>query len=160
VLQRRGFARVEGAWVPNWQFDAICLEQSLAETAGARFALDLLPVAWHGNPPGAAMQILVPSVGDAWFDPDELRDRTLARHEDSGAECAECGIWRWLPLPSDELPSLRMESFPEGVDIAASPEWFGDGWQAFRQILVRRQLAGLIAGTSPRDFRIRGSFGH
>jgi hypothetical protein len=52
-----------------------------------------------------------------------------------------------------------MESFSDGVDVAASPEWFGDGWQAFRQILFRRPLAELIANASPRDFRIRDSFG-
>ena len=30
VLQRRGLT-VSGAWVPNWQFDVICMEQSLAD---------------------------------------------------------------------------------------------------------------------------------
>ena len=39
--------------------------------------------------------------------------------------------------------------------IAASPEWFGDGWSAFREILVRRELAELIVASSPRDFRIQ-----
>jgi hypothetical protein len=40
------------------------------------------------------------------------------------------------------------------LDVAASPEWFGDGWNAFRQILVRRELPELVVETSPRDFRI------
>ena len=73
VLQRKGFKVVEGAWVPNWQFDALCLERSVADEAASRFELDLLKVEWHGTPPGEAMQIVVPSVGEAWFDPDELR---------------------------------------------------------------------------------------
>lgn len=41
------------------------------------------------------------------------------------------------------------------VDIATSPEWFGDGLEAFRQVLVRRQLAEIIAAASPKDFLIR-----
>lgn len=155
VLERRGFDRLEGAWVPHWRFDAYCLEQSLAENAARRFKLQMRPVAWHGARPGGAMQIVVASVGSAWFDPDELRERTRSRHGASGATCGECGIWRWLPLAAADLPSLRVEAFPEGADIAASPEWFGDGRKAFRQILVRRQLAELLAEASPRDFVVR-----
>lgn len=138
VLQRRGFARVEGAWVPNWQFGAICLERSLSDIAAARFAVDLLPVAWDDDPISEAMQIVVPSVGDAWFDPDELRERTKARHGASGAECSTCGIWRWLPLPSEELPRLRIESFPGGR-YRREPR------------MVRRRMAGFPADPrSPR----------
>jgi hypothetical protein len=35
--------------------------------------------------------------------------------------------------------------------VAASPEWFGDGWNAFRQIVVRRELAHVIVDASPHD---------
>ncbi|MEU0091068.1 hypothetical protein [Kribbella sp. NPDC006257] len=41
------------------------------------------------------------------------------------------------------------------TDIAASPEWFGDGWKAFREVLVRRELAELLVAESPRDFKIQ-----
>lgn len=36
----------------------------------------------------------------------------------------------------------------------ANPEWFGNGWKAFRQVLVRRELAELLAAASPRDFKV------
>jgi hypothetical protein len=38
--------------------------------------------------------------------------------------------------------------------VACRPEWFGDGWNAFREVLVRRELASMIVDASPRDFRI------
>ncbi|MEZ5096453.1 MAG: hypothetical protein R2731_10230 [Nocardioides sp.] len=155
VLQRKGFKAVEGAWVPNWQFDALCLERSVATDAAARFQLDLLKVEWHGAPPGEAMQVVVSSVGDAWFDPDELRAKATEQHGTAGAECSDCGTWRWMPLAFGTLPPLRIVPALDGVDIAASPEWFGDGWSAYRQILVRRELAEFIAAASPRDFKVQ-----
>jgi hypothetical protein len=155
ILQRQGFASVEGAWVPYWHFDAFCLERSVAERAAeAGFALPLLPVDWHGAPPGDAMQIVPPVVGDLWFDKDELRARTSAKHGEAGARCDECGVWRWYPLLSGEMPPYRYAPI-DGVDVAASPEWFGDGMKAFRQIVVRRALAEFVVAASPRDFRIR-----
>ena len=100
------------------------------------------------------MQIVVPSVREAWFDPDELRAKESEQHGTAGAACSDCGIWRWMPLTFGTLPPLRITPPLEGVDIAASPEWFGDGWSAYRQILVRRELAEFIAASSPRDFRV------
>ncbi|HEY8457426.1 MAG TPA: hypothetical protein VIL34_17670 [Actinopolymorphaceae bacterium] len=59
---------------------------------------------------------------------------------------------RRTPTPPDGVDRAT----PLGdVDVAASPEWFGDGWKAFRQILFRRELAELIASASPRDFDIQ-----
>src|ERR1041385_8225879 len=92
ILQQRGFGDVTGAWVPNWQFDALCLEASLAAEAARRFDLPLLEVEWHGEPPGTAMQIVAPTVGEDWFDADELRQKTEARHGASGAHCTECAV--------------------------------------------------------------------
>jgi hypothetical protein len=40
------------------------------------------------------------------------------------------------------------------VAVAASPEWFGDRGNAFRQVLVLRDLAEMIVAASPRDFGI------
>lgn len=156
VLQRKGFKDVEGGWVPNWQFDVICVEAAVADQAAAQFNLDVRPVRWSPTSPGDAVQIVVPTVGDVWFDHDELRVKATERHGVAGAACAECGVWRWMPLAFGFLPPLRIApSLGEDVDIAASPEWFGDGWKAFRQILVRRELAELIAASSPRDFRVQ-----
>jgi hypothetical protein len=156
ILQERGFGTVEGAWVPNWQFDAYCLERSLAEQAVASgFALPLLAIEWHGQSPGDAMQIVAPTVGVSWFDPEELRTRTIAKHGDAGTLCDECGVWRWYPLLSEEMPPYRNAALGDDVHVAASPEWFGDGHKAFRQIIVRRPLAEMIEAASPRDFRIQ-----
>jgi hypothetical protein len=46
------------------------------------------------------------------------------------------------------------ERWFDEFDVVASPEWFGDGCNAFREILVRRELASIIVAASPRDFRI------
>lgn len=154
VLQRRGI-KVEGGWVPNWRFDAICLERSVAEGAAARFRLELAQVAWHGSPPGEAMQIVVPSVGEKWFHPDELRAKAIERHGSPGATCGQCGVWRWMPLAFGMLPPVRVLSEFGDVDIAASPEWFGDGHKAYRQILVRRELAEFIVAKSSKDFKVQ-----
>jgi hypothetical protein len=154
VLQRRGM-KVEGGWVPNWQFDVICLERTLAEEVSSRFNLHLLKVDWHPSSPGEALQVVVPSIGDFWFDPDELREKAIERHRVAGATCPECGVWRWMPLAFGFLPPFRITPSLGDIDIAASPEWFGDGWKAFRQILVRRGLAELIAAASPQDFKVQ-----
>jgi len=76
ILQRRDFGNVTGAWVPNWSFDVFCLETSLAAEAAQRFNLSLLEVKWHGEPPGTARQIVAPTIGEDWFDAEELRERT------------------------------------------------------------------------------------
>jgi hypothetical protein len=159
VLQRKGFDRCEGGWVPNWQFDVICLEQSLANRLAEDFNLDLRKVAWNSSPLGEATQLVVPTIGDAWFDMTELRSAAIARHGTDGARCAGCGVWRWMPLSFDFLPPVRATPALGEVVIAASPEWFGDGWKAFRQILVRRDLAELIAQASPKDFVVKSVIG-
>ena len=38
----------------------------------------------------------------------------------------------------------------DGHDVVASPEWFGDGWKAYREVLFRRELAELIVAANPR----------
>jgi len=155
TLQRKGFSAVNGAWVPNWQFDAFCVDGLLGAELDRNFDLDLREVAWRGSPPGVAAQIVVPSVGTSWFEPEELQKLTEERHGKTGATCPECGVWRWMPLVVGMLPPLRadMEDL-DAHDVAASPEWFGDGWKAFRQIIMRRELAERLARASPRDFKV------
>jgi hypothetical protein len=162
VLQRRGFKTVAGAWMPNWLFDALCVERSLGERLAKLFRVELREIQWRGNAPGDARQIMAPVIGDAWFDHDALGERLAEQHGNAGAACPACGVWRWLPLGFAPVPPMTDKILPplldvpglQGVDIAASPEWFGDGLQAFRLILVRRVLAELVVGASPRDFRI------
>jgi hypothetical protein len=102
------------------------------------------------------MQIIAPVVGDAWFDTRELRGKVIETGgPPTGAACSKCSVWRWMPMDFGELPTLRVQPKLGDVDIAASPEWFGAGWKAFRQILLRRELGELIANASPRDFTLR-----
>jgi len=161
VLQRRGIT-VQGAWMPYWRYDVICLEADLASRIARRFRVDLIDVEWHASPPGRAAQILVPTVGARWFDHDELRDRVTAEHGRPGETCGRCGAMRWLPLGFAPVPPLTTLTLPPLLDVpefaehdvVASPEWFGDGMSAFRHILVRRELAETIVAAGPRDFRI------
>ncbi len=155
VLEPRGFAKgVEGAWVPNWQFDAPCIERRLAEAITPPYDLDLRPVKWHGPAPGEAVQVVVPSTGERWFNAEELRKAAVAQHGTAGVECRECGVWRWMPLAFGTLPPLRIDPSVRDEAAIASPEWFGDGHKAFRQILVCRELAERIQQASPRDFKV------
>ena len=142
--------------MPNWQFDAICLGAELAAEVAARFpSVRLFPVARAGGSTEPMAAQIVPCVtGGDWFDARELRDRALARHGAAGAARPECEVWRWYPLPLAELPPIRVE-LPSEALVAASPEWFGDGWQAFRQLALRRPLAELISSASPRDVSVR-----
>jgi hypothetical protein len=155
MLQRKGLVPLQGAWTPNWRFDAICVERSVAAGLSDRFSVDLREVAWHGTAPGEAMQFVAPSVGNNWFDPDELRQSATGHYGEAGATCSECGVWRWMPLPFGLLPPVIPSPEWAQHDVIASPEWFGAGHKAFRQILVRRELAELIAASSPKDFKIQ-----
>lgn len=154
TLQRRGMSKLPAAWVPNWRFDAYCLDESLAREVSDRFHVEFWPISWRGTSPSAAEQMVVPSTAEAWFDKCELSEALVAAHGISGATCDGCGIWRWMPLASESLPKPRQHPSWDGLDVVASPEWFGDGCKSFRQIMIRRGLAELIAAASPDDFEI------
>lgn len=104
------------------------------------------------------MQIVAPTVGQKWFDADELRDMAIQQHGTAGERCEGCGTWRWMPLAfglmPPELPPLRPDEEWDRFDVVASPEWFGAGKRSFRQVLVRRRLGELIATSSPKDFKM------
>jgi len=151
TLERKDMATISGAWVPYWRY-VICLEQSLADEVSARFTVELRPMEWRGFPPGSAQQIVIPTVGTQWFDAEELRAASTTRNGSDGARCHGCNRWRWMPVGWDLFPPLRIQPPLVDVDIAASPEWFGAGWNSYQEILVRRELAELLAEASPRDF--------
>ncbi len=153
VLQRRRSSNYHGAWVPNWQFDAFCVDALLADEVRQRFTVEMLPVAWHGAGTGEASQIVARPTRSAWFDRTELTERTSARHGSPGRSCPTCGVWRWYPLYYRQLPAVLLDAAPP-VSVIASPEWFGDGLQAYRHVLFQRELAELIASASPRDFKV------
>ena len=73
VLRSRGFEASDGAWVPNWSFDSVCLGEDLTGVVEAQYpSVSLLPVSWHVKAPGRATQI-APMVSDVdWFDHAEL----------------------------------------------------------------------------------------
>lgn len=155
TLKRAELVPLVGGWVPNWRFDTVCLEGSIAERVMERFQVELRDVQWKGESPGIARQIVIPSVGSAWFDREKLYELAIDRHGTAGVRCASCGTWRWMPLTYGLLPPVTSEVFRTDLDAIASPEWFGDGLQSFRQVLFRRELADLIATASRKDFKVQ-----
>lgn len=155
-LAAEGMAPPLGAWVPNWLFDTLCVgidDSVSAQIEG--FSVELRDVVWVGSSPGATKQVVVPTVGKRWFDEEELRRRVVERHGAPGTLCPACGTWRWMPLTFGLLPPLKLDFSAVESDTVASPEWFGDGKQSYRQVLVRRELAEFLAAASPKDFKIR-----
>lgn len=59
-----------------------------------------------------------------------------------------------MPLGLGQLPPVHVGPELAAVPIAASPEWFGDGWNSFHELLLDRELAELIRRASPRDFTV------
>ena len=154
VLRSKGFKASDGAWIPYWRYDAVCLGSDLSNEVAERFpSVSLMPVEWWNGQLGPATQILPVAGREPWFDEAELRERVVAFHGSAGAECGACGVWRWYPLVWSMLPPLRAQ-IADDIEVAASPEWFGDGCKAFRQVVFRRPLGETIAGASPRDFEV------
>lgn len=154
ILQRKGFKTVEGGWVPNWRFDVFCVDALLAEEAVSQFGVSLRPVVWHGDPPGDAAQVDITPTRARWFEPAAL-EAIFSRIEDgtAGSACADCGVWRWMPIGMGDLMMPSSEATAGNPPVIASPEWFGDGKQSFRQVLWREDLAEMLATASPKDFR-------
>ena len=151
ILQARKQSAT-GAWVPYWQYDIICVEARLGIVLCDRFGINLREVEWRGTAPGPAFQLVIPVGAEPWYDPKELAASAEARHGTTGAECPECSVWRWMPLVPELMPPRRWIPGADTPPVVASPEWFGDGLNSFRLILLRRDLAETIAKTSPRDF--------
>jgi hypothetical protein len=159
ILMGSGMTGTKGAWSPNWMFNTV-LDRSVADQVRDRFQVELREVHWPGRAPdGSTWQIIEPTVGPAWWPEKVLRDRAITQHGVDGAACGDCGVWRWMPLFMEELPLPRVDLASLDGDVAASPEWFGDGRVAFHQILMRRELAELIIGASPRRWRLQEVFG-
>ena len=143
-----------GAWLPHWCYEAMCVDSRLASRVRARFNVELRAVEWRGSAKGDAWQLVVPATGESWFDRGELEAAATARHGLPGSLCPVCGIWKWMPLVYGELPRIRACLGKDAPDVVASPEWFGDGMNSYRQLLVRRELAEVLADASPKDFAV------
>jgi len=63
-------------------------------------------------------------------------------------------VWRWYGLVEWEQPPATRSPDWDGHDVVASPEWFGAGWKAYREVLFRRELAELIVAANPRRAKI------
>ncbi len=154
VLRSKGFKVSDGAWTPNWRHDAVCLGSDLSDEVEERFpSVSLMPVEWRSGQLGRATQILPVVSSELWFDEEELRERIIAFHGKAGDECGTCGVWRWYPIEWSMLPPLRAR-IADDVEVAASPEWFGAGCEAFRQLVFRRPLAEAIVQASPRNSKV------
>jgi hypothetical protein len=168
TLEGRGMDATGGWWPVSWR-DGVCLSGALADAAAEAFGVETREVAWHGESPGAAAQLVIPVSDRPWFDPAELDAAGLAAHGVPGVVCPACGVKRWRPLMfnpppgvAGQLPPMRVEPGAPWPPIMASPEWFGDGLNSYRQVLVRPDFGEFLNTASPRDFRIRsiGPDGH
>lgn len=154
VLQRKGL-KIEGAWVPNWQFDAYCVAPLIAGEAAGAFGLTVRQIKDpHGGDLGAR-QVVVESSSEAWFRPADLRGVITPIHGKASETCVDCGVTRWMPVGMDVLPPPPQAVFARSPAVVASPEYFGAGKQSFRQILWRRDVADFLVAVSPRDLRIQ-----
>ncbi len=154
VLQRKGL-KIEGAWVPNWQFDVYCLAPAIADAASERFGIGLRPIASVTEPIIDASQVAIDSTAEPWFDLADLNRLIASIHGHASETCSECGVTRWMPVGMDVLPGPPDSVMAEQPAVVASPEWFGAGKQSFRQILWRRDVADFLLASSPKDFKLQ-----
>lgn len=61
---------------------------------------------------------------------------------------------KWPPLDVDVVP-VQAKALPLDTDVVASPEFFGDGLSAFRQVLFRSTLAGFLHSRAKRIWNLR-----
>ena len=152
-LQRKAM-RPHGVWMPYWQYDIYCMSAEIAAVVSSRFNVDLRPVRWRGESPGDAFQLVIPTVGESWFDHGLLRAKLSDKAGAPNKQCPDCKVWRWRPGAFAQAPEKSALDTLGGADVAASPEWFGVGHKAFRKSVMCRELAELLQSASPRDFEI------
>jgi hypothetical protein len=154
VMQRRGLT-VAGVWMPNWKSDAPCMTLEIANEVRSLFRVDLREVKWAKSSPGDAMQLVIPSTTEAWFDEGLMEKQVVKYDRRQEDRCDVCMTWKWPPLLFGNLPPIQNVAQLFEYDVVASPEWFGSGRSAYRQVLFRRELAELLVAASPRDFAIK-----
>jgi hypothetical protein len=137
-------------WMPNWRFDALCARVPETSAVLERFAVRTLPVHTPRSRDTGIVQILATTTAAPWYDEADLWKAAVVRHGDAGRRCTACGTWRWFPLPSEHLPPAQADASWADQPVVASPEWFGDGFKVFRELLFRRDLAEALAALHPR----------
>lgn len=144
-------------WMPNWRFNALCVRLPEASNVIDRFALATMPVHTPRSTDTNIVQLLPANTPTPWYDPTRLTELAAARHGRPGNRCPTCQTWRWYPLPQHELPSASPDALSGGWPFIASPEWFGDGCQAFHQLLIRRNLAHALVALDPKTWSVEES---
>ncbi len=152
-MQGRKFPTA-AVWMPNWRFDVVCISADLVPEVESRFRVRLGEVATPRSGPTGAKQLRPAATSRPWYRPEDLVKAVLARHaryegDRTGARCARCARWRWLPVSEHETPVLR-SALDSDEDVIASPEVFGDGMRSFRHLLFRSELAELLVAAAPR----------
>lgn len=141
-------------WIPHWRYE-VCVDSELAMAVRSEFGVDHREVVWRdseGKDP--TYQLLsTPTIGPM-FDHSALQVALLEHHENAGRACSECGRWKWMPLRSVDLPSVRPEALPLGAHLVASEEWFGDGGLCFREYRFSSDIAELLSASSGGDLRL------
>lgn len=154
VVQNKG-KDITGAWVPNWHFDAFCASAQMLLAAPVELRNETRPIQWRGLTAATpAVQIVNFVSARDWADADELREVTIRRHGSAGQTCESCGSWRWNPILPSDIPSIVLGAETAEFDVIASPEWFGSGWQSFRQVIFRSEFGRALHELSPRDFDV------
>lgn len=153
VIQANKFP-TSSFWMPNWRYDTLCVRVPDASHIIDRFDLTTRPVRTPRSGDTDVVQLLPQVMTRPWFDETLLRERVRARHDDDGARCPQCGVWRWLPLASKHLPAVEPALDRSDGALVASCEWFGDGKQAFRELRLCRPLALALVSLNPRVWSI------
>lgn len=141
-------------WMPNWRYDALCLRRDAAKELLGTFRVRTLPVRTPKSADTGILQVVPEVATESWYDSTALAAVAEERHGEAGRRCQECGTWRWLPLSHADLPAPHVGSESAGGDVLASPDWFGDGWKAFRELLFRRPLAEALVALNPRVWSV------
>ncbi|MFZ9396221.1 MAG: hypothetical protein ACO25F_09205 [Erythrobacter sp.] len=152
VLQARELGCVAGAWVPNWLFDVVCLEEGLAARLERQFGVETREILTPRGKRVPARQLVIPATPEPWYQPDALVNVLEARHGLAGERCDQCTTWRWRPLDESLLPPPRISERCGSIHAIASPERFGVGLRSFRQLLFSRPLALAILASGRTDF--------
>lgn len=155
TIQGSGFPTAE-VWIPNWQYNAVCVSKSLAEKLKKGFDLTLRDVNKPRDGPTGVQQI-IPSISERpWYAKRALSKAVLKRHSKNGAKtagnrCPACGVFKWFPIGEQEA-AIDPDSLDGNASVVASAEQFGDGKSSFRHLLFRRDLAIALVEANPRTF--------
>lgn len=68
--------------------------------------------------------------------------------------CYKCGITKYYPHTRG-LMYINRDSFPSGIDLMKTHEWFGSGLFAFREIIVSNRVAQLILDKGWQGIRLK-----